>query len=339
MKPLKIGVAGLGRLGKIHAENLAKRIPNAALTAACSIFQHELDFASEHLGVKQLYTDYDEMIRSADIDAVAIVTTSGMHCTHLTAALEAGKHVFCEKPLGVTIEECKRAERVVEAHPNQVFFLGFMRRFDASYEYAMEKVKAGAIGQPYLVKAVGIDPLKSIEGALKFAPTSGGIYIDMAIHDIDLMRWFLSDDPDTVYALGSSYGYPEFASFGDAETGCALYRFKNGGMGTIHTGRTATHGYHIETEIVGTKGSIRISPVPQKNLAVLYNEHGVVTECVESFPERFEAAYLKEMQVFVDCVLQGLKPEISVYDGTRCTQIAFATTQSYKEGKLVNIQY
>jgi myo-inositol 2-dehydrogenase/D-chiro-inositol 1-dehydrogenase len=339
MEPLKIGIAGLGRLGKIHAENLVKRIPNAILTAACSILQHELDFVSEHLGIKQLYTDYDEMIRRADMDAVAIITTSGMHCAHLTAALEAGKHVFCEKPLGVTIEECKHAEKVVEAHPNQVFFLGFMRRFDASYQYAMEKVKSGAIGQPYLVKAVGIDPLKYIEGALKFAPTSGGIYIDMAIHDIDLMRWFLNDDPDTVYALGSSYGYPEFASFGDAETGCALYHFKNGGMGTIHTGRMAAHGYHIETEIVGTKGSIRISPVPQKNLAVLYNEHGVVTECVESFPERFEAAYLKEMQVFVDCVLQGTKPGISVYDGTRCTQIAFATTQSYKEGKLVNIQY
>ena len=102
---------------------------------------------------------------------------------------------------------------------------------------------------------------------------------------------------------------------------------------------TAAHGYHIETEIIGTKGSIRISPVPQKNLAILYNEHGVVTECVEAFPERFSEAYRLEMKYFIDCILSNIKPDISVYDGTRSTQIAFATTQSFKQGSLINISY
>ncbi len=337
MNQLKIGIAGLGRLGKIHANNLAFRIPGCTLTAACSLMQSELDYARSELGVQDLYLDFDEMLVNADIDAVAIVTTSGEHCRQLTAALAAGKHVFCEKPLGVTVEECLSAEKSVENHADKTFMLGFMRRFDPSYVYAKQKIDEGAIGTPYLVKATGVDPLKFIEGSLKFAGSSGGLFIDMAIHDIDLMRWFLGAEPETVYALGGSFGFPQFAEMGDAESGCALYKFDNGAMGIIHTGRTAAHGYHIETEIVGTLGSIRISPVPQKNLAILYNSQGVVTECVEAFPERFAEAYLAEMQEFVDCVLSGRKPNVSVYDGTRSTEIAFATTESFKTGQLVRL--
>ena len=162
MENLKIGIAGLGRLGKIHAKNIAFRIPGACLTAACSIVPAELDFARDELGVTDLYTDFDEMLAKADIDAVAIVTTSGVHCEQLSKALAAGKHVFCEKPLGVNVEECLEAEKAVAAHPDKVFMLGFMRRFDPSYVYAMEKIKAGEIGEPYLVKAVGVDPVKSV---------------------------------------------------------------------------------------------------------------------------------------------------------------------------------
>ncbi|MHC1771072.1 MAG: Gfo/Idh/MocA family oxidoreductase [Flexilinea sp.] len=339
MEKVKVGIAGLGRLGKIHAQNLAYNIPDAELTAACSLLESELDFARKELNVSDCYIDFNEMLLKADIQAVAIVTTSGAHCRQLASALDAGMHVFCEKPLGVTVDECFQAEKSVEKHPNKIFLLGFMRRFDPSYVYAKNKIDEGAIGDPYLVKATGVDPLKYIEGALKFANTSGGLFIDMAIHDIDLMRWFLKSDPENVYAVGSSYGFPQFAELGDAEAGCALYKFQNGSMGVVHVGRTAAHGYHIETEIIGTKGSIRISPVPQKNLAILYNEHGVVTECVEAFPERFSEAYRLEMKYFIDCILSNIKPDISVYDGTRSTQIAFATTQSFKQGSLINISY
>jgi myo-inositol 2-dehydrogenase/D-chiro-inositol 1-dehydrogenase len=191
MEKVKIGVAGLGRLGKIHARNLAFKIPGAELTAACSLLESELAYAKNELNVQDCYTNYDEMLAKADIQAVAIVTSSGEHCKQLAAALDAGKHVFCEKPLGITVDECFAAEKAVEKHPEKVFLLGFMRRFDPSYVYAKAKIEDGAIGEPYLVKATGVDPLKYIEGALKFAKTSGGLFIDMAIHDIDLMRWFL----------------------------------------------------------------------------------------------------------------------------------------------------
>lgn len=339
MRKVKIGIAGLGRLGKEHAKNLAFKIANAELTAACSIIPSELEFAKKELGVTDVYDDYREMLAKADIDAVAIVTTSSEHCWQIAAALDAGKHVFSDKPLGVTVEECKLAEAAVERNLDKVFFLGFMRRFDPSYAYAMEKIQSGAIGKPYMVKAAGIDPEALVEGAIKFAPTSGGIFIDMAIHDIDLMRWFLGADPVEVYALGSTFKHPEFRECGDDETGVAMYKCDNGSIGFIHVGRTAPHGYHVETEIVGTEGTIRVSPVPEKNLCMLYDKNGAVVECVSGFPERFAEAYRLEMENFIDCIINGKKPNVTVYDGTKSTQIGFATTEAYKTGKLLKIDY
>ena len=235
------------------------------------------------------------------------------------------------------MEECKKAEKAVEAHPDQVFFLGFMRRFDPSYSYAKKKIEEGAIGTPYMVKATGIDPEAAVEGAIKFAPTSGGLFIDMASHDVDLIRWFLGSEVKEVYALGANFKHPEFLSCNDTETGAALFQLENGGIAELHVGRTAAHGYHIETEIVGTEGSIRISPIPEKNLAILYDRYGARQECVESFPERFDEAYLLEMQEFIQCIIEKKKPKLSVYDGTRATEICFAMKKSFEEKRLVKL--
>ena len=291
MKKIKVGIAGLGRLGKVHAQNIAYKIPNAELTAACSIVPAELEYAKQNLGVTDVYTDFREMLAKADIDAVAIVTTSSEHCWQIEAALDAGKHVFTDKPLGVDVEQCKQAERAVERHPELTFMLGFMRRYDKSYAYAKQKIEEGAIGTPYMVKATGIDPEAFVDGAIKFAATSGGIFLDMAIHDIDLMRWFLGCEATEVYAQGCTFKHPEFQQVGDDETAVACYKFENGALGFVHVGRTAPHGYHVETEIIGTEGTIRISAIPEKNQAMIFNSNGAVTECVGSFPERFAEAY------------------------------------------------
>jgi myo-inositol 2-dehydrogenase/D-chiro-inositol 1-dehydrogenase len=268
---------------------------------------------------------------------VVIVTTSSEHCWQIEAALDAGKHVFSEKPLGVDLVQCKQAEAAVERHPDRTFMLGFMRRYDKSYAYAKQKIEEGAIGTPYLVKATGIDPEVFVEGAIRFAPTSGGIFLDMGIHDIDLMRWFLGSEATEVYAMGATFKHPEFKAANDDETAIAMYKFANGAMGMVHVGRTSPYGYHVETEIVGTEGTIRISAVPEKNQAMVYNVHGACTECVGSFPERFAEAYLIEMEEFVNCALEGRKPGTSVYDGTKSTAIGYATTEAWKTGKIVKI--
>ena len=338
MKKVRVGIVGLGRLGKFHAQNIAFKIPGAELTAACSIVPEELEYAKKELGITDVYSDYKEMIAKAAIDAVVYVTPVAGHCQQIEDALDGGKHVFCEKPLGVDVQQCKQAEAAVERHPELTFMLGFMRRYDKSYAYAKQKIDAGLIGKPYLVKATGIDPEAAIQGAIRFAKTSGGIFLDMAIHDVDLCRWFLGSEATEVYAMGATFKHPEFKEVGDDETGVAVYKFANGGMGMVHVGRTAPYGYHVETEIVGTEGTIRISAVPEKNLATVYGPAGVCTECVGSFPERFEQAYLTEMEEFIDCVLNGKQPGVSVYDGTRSTAIGYATTEAWKTGKIVTIE-
>ncbi|MBQ7263164.1 MAG: Gfo/Idh/MocA family oxidoreductase [Synergistaceae bacterium] len=337
MRKLRVGVAGLGRLGKVHAENVAHRIPRTELRAACSIVPDELDQARAELGVSNVYGDFREMIASAEIDAVCIVTTSSEHCWQVEAALDAGKHVFCEKPLGVDVAQCRAAEAAGARHPDLTCMVGFMRRHDPSYVRAKRIVDEGGIGVPYLVKATGIDPEAVVEGAIRFSPGSGGIFLDMAIHDIDLCRWFLGSEATEVWAMGATFAHPEFREAGDDETGVACYKFANGAMAMVHVGRTAPHGYHVETEIVGTKGTLRISPVPQKDLTMIYGPGGARIECVGSFPERFAEAYRAEMEEFAARALDGRPAGVTLRDGTRATAVAYATTEAWRTGKAVEI--
>ena len=339
MKQVRVGIAGLGRVGMIHACHLARQIEGARLVAACSIVPEELEAARRELGVEQTYADFNQMIEQAEIDAVVIVTTTSLHAEQIQFALEAGKHVFTEKPMGVNAVECKQVETCVKAHPELAFMVGFMRRFDPSYLYAKKKIEEGAIGRPYLVKATGLDPKNSIASVLKYARTSSGLFIGMGVHDVDLMHWFLGSRAVSVSAIGGNFAYPEFGEFGDVEVGLALYQFENGAMGMLHTGRTAPHGYHIETEIVGTEGSIRISPVPQKNLAVIYGKDGVTVECVEEFRERFTQAFLLELSEFINCIRTGRKPDMDVSDAVAATTVVEATTRAFKEHSIMRIAY
>ena len=233
------------------------------------------------------------------------------------------------------MEECRIAQEAVEAHPDKVFMLGFMRRFDESYMYAHEKVMAGEIGKPILFRSYSQDPEKFIDGAIAFAGHSGGQFLDMAVHDIDLARWFLGSEPETVYALGGCYAHPEFAQYNDGDNVSCLMKFQNDAMAFLFAGRTAPHGYNVETEIIGTKGTLRIASVPQKNLVEVLDSHGVRRECSENFLERFSTSYVNEVQEFVDCILQGRKPLVTVNDGTRVSEIAYKCKEAFESGELV----
>ena len=335
MTKVKIGIVGLGRLGRKHAENIAYRVPNAELTAVCSIIKDEVNEIQNAWGIKYGYSDFYEMLKNQELDAIFVSSPSGEHCRQIEAALDAGFHVFSEKPLGITIEECILAEKAVERHADKIFMLGFMRRFDDSYRYAKQKIQEGAIGKPFLIRCYGLDPIKAIQGAITFAETSGGIFLDMAIHDFDLARWYLESEVRSMYSVGGCFAYKEFGKYQDADNAATLVQFKNDAIGLFYAGRTCSHGYHIETEIVGTEGSLRIGTIPVKNQVAVFNENGAVFECSPGFLERFEAAYLSELQEFVDCIQQNRKPEVTVYDGTKATRIAYAATESFRDNKLV----
>lgn len=335
MTKIKIGSVGLGRLGEQHSENIAQRVKGVELFALCDMDDKKLNSVSDRLGVKHRFTDFDEMIGLEELDAVVIVSPSGLHPLQISSALKAGKHVFSEKPLGVTVAECKEAEAAVEKYSDKVFMLGFMRRFDPSYQYAKKKVDAGEIGRIIMFRSYSQDPEKFIDGAISYAGHSGGQFLDMAVHDIDLARWFTGSEPETVYAMGGCYAHEEFAQFKDGDNVSALMKFNNDTMVFLFAGRTAPHGYNVETEIIGTKGILRIASVPQKNHVEILDNYGVRRECSENFIERFEDSYLNEIQEFADCINEGRKPEVSAHDGTRVLEIAYRCKESFETGEML----
>lgn len=339
MKKVKFGIVGLGRLGIKHAENIAFAIPEAELVAVCGLDDSILERVKKEWGVEYTYKNYDEMINNKELDAIFVSSPSGLHCEQIEKALKAGKHVFSEKPLGTTVEECKIAEKAVEKYGKDlIFMLGFMRRFDPSYKYAKEMVKAGKIGKPFMFRSYSQDPESCIEGAIAYAGHSGGEFLDMSVHDIDLARWFMEDEPAQVWAIGGCYKHPEFGQYNDGDNVSALMKFKNGGMGFLFAGRTAPHGYNVESEIIGTEGILRVGSVPQKNLVEILDNSGVRQECSQDFLERFKESYVNELKEFVDCVINNRKPELTVYDGTNCTKVAYACKESFETGKLVDIK-
>jgi myo-inositol 2-dehydrogenase/D-chiro-inositol 1-dehydrogenase len=190
-----------------------------------------------------------------------------------------------------------------------------------------------------MVKATSIDPEATIDEAIRFAANSGGLFIDMAVHDIDLIHWFLNDaTPTQVHAMGGSFVHKAFDDYDDGDNVLAMVAFEENKMAMMHSGRNAAHGYHIETEIIGPKGSIRIGSVPQKNLVEVLDSSGVRKECSQSFQERFNEAYRLEMEDFINCILDPTrKPKSKVEDGTKVTRLAFAATEAFKTNTIIKL--
>ena len=334
---VRIGAIGLGRLGYQHAWNLRFAIPGVELAALCDANEEKLRATASAWGIEQTYVDFDAMIAGGGLDAVVITSPSHLHAAQIAAALERGLHVFSEKPLGTTVDECRIAEAAVERFPDRVFMLGFMRRYDPSYAYAKKMVAEGQIGKPILFRGYSQDPERAIAGAIAYAGHSGGQFIDMAVHDIDLARWFMGADPKSIFAIGGCYAHPEFGQYKDGDNVAALMQLENDAMVFLFAGRTAPHGYNVETEIIGTQGTLRIASVPQKNLVEILDPQGVRRECSQDFLERFGDAYRNEMVEFVRCIKEGCKPEVSVYDGTKCTQIAYLCKEAFETNQLVRV--
>ena len=304
MENIRVGIVGLGRLGKVHAKNLSSAVSGCELTAACSLVESELAFAQKELGVKYTFSSYEEMVQSAVIDAVFIVSPSGFHCEQVRLAM-----------------------------------VGFMRRYDESYQYAKKMVEDGEIGEVTLIRCYGIDPSDGLESFVKFAMNndSGGLFLDMAIHDIDLVRWFTGQEVEQVWAIGKNAAYPELDQVGELETGAAMMSLKDKTMALLVAGRNATHGYHVETEIMGTKGILRVAQVPEKNLVTVMNNQGIVRPCSQNFPERFREAFIREAQEFISCIQEKRQPAVNAEDGLQSTKIALACQESFDTNRLVQL--
>ena len=340
MRKIRMGIVGLGRLGRVHALNIAKNVPEASLTAACSLVEKELEYAKNELGVEETYLKYEDMIESKNLDAVCIVSPSGFHTKQIRLAMEKGLHVFSEKPMGLDVKDIEETIKIINKHPNQVFQLGFMRRYDDSYQYAKKLVDNGELGDITVIRCYGIDPSSGLESFVKFAKASnsGGLFADMSIHDIDLVRWFSHKEISRVWAIGKNAAYPELDEVNELETGAALMQLEDKTMAILVAGRNAAHGYHVETELIGTKGMLRIAQAPEKNLVTVFNEQGVVRPTSQNFPERFKDAFINEIREFVSCIQENRKSEVTAYDGLQGTKVAIACQRSVDTNQIVDVK-
>ena len=339
MSNINVGIIGLGRLGHRHAEHLKNKITGVNLISACALDDDQLLWVRKELGVPKVYKDYKKMIDEEQIDAIFIVAPTPLHPEMVTYAMNAGLHVFCEKPLGLDLDEVNNMVKVIKKHPNQVFQIGFMRRYDKSYKYAKQLVDSGQIGDIIYMRGYGIDPISGMESFKKFASEadSGGIFVDMNIHDIDLMRWFTEQEPVQVYGLVNNIAAPELSEIGEYETGVAQIKMKNGVIGTLIGGRHAAHGNQVELEIMGSNGWIRVGEHPNANNVTVFSENGISIPCYQSFGERFDEAFTSEVQDFVNNVQEGTSPNITIDDGIKALKIGKACQKSAEFNRLIDI--
>ena len=333
---IHIGIVGLGNLGTVHAENVLYRTRNAKLVAVCDR-QEVLDRFLQNHSVTYAYTSYDEMLKNAELDAVLIVTSVTAHYEMVMKALEAHVHVFVEKPLALTTEEAKRAQIAADTKPDKILMTGYMRRFETSYMEAKRKIDAGEIGKPIMFRGYSLDQDSGAESAPERGAHNGAWYSEMIVHDVDLARWFLGSEVSSIRTIGGCYKHLEFEKYQDIDNACTLMSFENNAMAMFYTGRTAPHGSHVESEIVGTEGIIRINPIPRKDRLDLYTNHGVIHECASDFIVRFQDAFAREIQEFCNCIEMGRKPEMTAYDAYRVSLIANAAYEAYISKELVTL--
>jgi myo-inositol 2-dehydrogenase/D-chiro-inositol 1-dehydrogenase len=335
---LRVGIAGLGRMGRRHAENLARRVPGAKLVAACSPVAEEREWVARDLGVENAHADLADLLARKDVDAVFLVTPTSFHPEHIVQALKAGKHVFCEKPLALDLAECRRVEAEAAKHPKLKVMIGYGRRFDPSYSDAHAKVKAGEIGTPYLVRSQNLDMNDPSGFFVRFAPTSGGIFLDCSVHDIDLARWFLGfPKPVRVFAAGTIAIHEGLREHGDVDNGVAICEFEGGKLACFAASRTMAHGHETSTEVFGTRGRLAIGANPRLNRVDISDAHGVRNECTPTFYERFEEAFQRETFEFVQAIAEDRPPALTLHDATEATRIGIALRQSLTARKIVEL--
>jgi len=331
---LNIGVIGLGRLGRVYATDLAHRVPNARLVAVADKQADLAESFAREFGVPKWYRNHQDLTGDKDVHAVAVITSTSTHREVVIDAAKDGKAVFCEKPISISLQEAQQMLEVVRT--TGVFLqMGFQRRFDAGYLAAKKKVEAGVIGAPVLLTSTSRDPYRP---PLEFCDpeVSGGLIADMGIHDFDVARMFMGD-VKSVYAIGGALAYPEMKSVGDIDNAIINMVFENGTLGVVHLSRNAVFGYDIRAEIWGTQGSLQIGYFRQTPILVMTKE-GITHDVVPYFMERFESAYLAQIQDFVNNVLHDQEPSITGADAVAALRISLAATTSLRQNRPVEVR-
>ena len=329
-----IGLIGVGRMGRVFAHILAFTVAEVNLLAVADVDPQVSQEVATKYGAKYHYTDYRELLLREDIDAVVIVTPTATHARLIQDAAAAGKHIFSEKPLAQTLEMCDQAIAAVEKAGVKLQ-LGFMRRFDPAYAVAKQKIEAGEIGTPVMFRSSSRDPKRT---TLEFArrENSGGLIMDMGVHDFDLARWLMGSEVVRVQSEGGCLVYPELNDVGDIDNAMINLKFANGAIGNIDVSRNAVYGYDVRTEVLGSEGGLLVGKL-QQTAVLAMTRQGVTHDTAPYFMERFGEAYAAEIRGFVTCILEDHPPGVTGLDARRATEIGIAATRSLDEGQPVDL--
>src|SRR6185369_1479587 len=330
---LSIGVIGAGRIGKIHAENIATRIRGALLAGVADINLASAQEISRQFHVPLATADYRQLLDAPEVEAVAICSATDTHAQIIQEAAGRGKHIFCEKPIDLDLARIQRALDAVK-QAGVKFQVGFNRRFDPSFAKARELVASGKIGVPHIVRITSRDPAPP---PIEYVKVSGGIFLDMTIHDFDMVRFLSGSEAVEIYAIGDALVDPAIGKAGDVDTAIVTMRLKNGMLATIDNSRKAAYGYDQRVEVFGSEGMVAVSNrTPDNHL--LLNADGVHCATPQYFfLERYQEAYVAEMQAFVDCVQQNRTPLVTGADGLKPVIMGLAAKKSLQEKRPVSL--
>jgi inositol 2-dehydrogenase len=328
---LSVGLLGAGRLGRVYARDLASRIAETRLIAVADPDVSLAQQIAAEFDVRKHYADPLELIDDPDVEAVVIVSPTDTHRELVAAAASRRKPTFCEKPPALSVDAVLAMQQDV-ARAGMFFQMGFMRRFDAGYASAKKQIDAGRIGAPLVFKATSRDPFRP---SLEYAnpKSSGGMLIDMGIHDFDLARWFMGD-VRSVSTIGATIAYPELASVGDIDNAVSSLTFASGRLGVVDLSRSGIYGYDISTEILGLEGTLRIGYL-RETPVMLLTRNCVAHDTVPYFMERFRDAYTAQLQNFAQNVLHDRPAPITIEDGLEALRIGVAATRAHETGGTV----
>ena len=327
-----VALFGAGRIGTVHAENIA-RIDGASLRYVVDTFEEAAERVATRYGARPL-AEPAVALSDRAVDAVVIATATDTHVELIESAAEAGKAIFCEKPIDLSIE---RAEQAVAAvHRAGVpFFPGLNRRFDPSFRAMHERIAQGDIGRVETVTITSRDPRPP---PIDYVRRSGGLFRDMSIHDLDMARWLLAEEPVEVFASASGLIDVAIVEAGDVDTAVIVLRTASGALCTITNSRHAAYGYDQRAEVFGAEGLLRTENLHPTSVE-RWSAGGTASDLpFDSFLDRYRESYLFEMQHFVEAIASGGVLEESAYDGLRALDLAEAAAESARTAKLVRVQ-
>jgi len=332
-KVIKVGVIGAGRIGKIHAENLATRIPGVVVEAIADVNLSAAQELAEKLHIPHAYADYRKIMEDSSIDAVAICSSTSTHADLMIEAAAAGKHVFCEKPVDHSLAKIDKAIEAVKMSgvKSQI---GFNRRFDPNFKKVRDLVKEGKIGDLHILRITSRDPAPP---PAEYVKGSGGMFLDMTIHDFDMARYLSGSEVVEVYAAGGVMVDPAIGEAGDIDTAVITLKFANGAIGTIDNSRKAAYGYDQRVEVFGSGGMAAVSNNTPNN-SVYSNAEGVFSEKpLYFFLERYMESFTAELREFITAIREDSPTPVSVEDGLKPVIIAMAAKKSLEENRPVKL--